>query len=100
DAAAIKRRYERATHGDENVSRQFVGIVLAIHRDLELPRDRLPAVEHVAQRLGAGCDRFRMAREQVEEALFPRQQSMKPAQHVVDGLVRPWFRSLLAEKRA
>jgi hypothetical protein len=56
--------------------------VLTIHHDLELPRDGFAAIEHVAQRFGAGRDRFRMAREQLKEALFPRQQCMKPAQHV------------------
>src|SRR5262245_29831744 len=81
DAAAVERGDEAAADRDQHFAGDIVGVVLAIYHHLVLARNGVAALQHVAQRLGAGGDGIGMAGEQIEEALVPRQQGMKPAHH-------------------
>ena len=58
---------KRAAHRDQDLARDVVGVVLAIHHDLVVRGDRIAALQHRPQRLGAGHHRVRMLIEQVEE---------------------------------
>src|SRR5712691_2980159 len=81
DIAAIERGDEGAADGDEHVPGDVVGVLLAVHDDLVIVRNRVAAVEHRTQGIGAGDHALGMLREQVEEALLPRQQCLKPFRH-------------------
>src|SRR6266567_2116046 len=77
----VHRRDEGAAYRDQHFAGDLVGLPLALHHDSAMRLDGFAAVEHGAQRLGAGTDEMRVPLEHVEEALFPRQQRVKPAQH-------------------
>ena len=81
DVAAVERRDEGAPDRDQHLAGDVVGVLLAIHDGLVVDRDGVAAFEHGAQRLGAGYDRIRMPGKEIEEALLPRQQRVKPSQH-------------------
>src|SRR6266567_3525943 len=81
DVDTIERRDEGAAYRDQHFAGDLVGLPLALHHDSAMRLDGFAAVEHGAQRLGAGTDEMRVPLEHVEEALFPRQQRVKPAQH-------------------
>ena len=81
DVAAVERRDEGAAHGEQRLAGDIIGGVLLPADFLTAGEIALPAVEHSAQRMGARDQRFRMALEQIEEALFARQQRLKPRQH-------------------
>src|SRR6185437_9029774 len=79
--AAVEWRDEGAAHRDQHVAGDVVGVLLAVHDGLIVALHRLAALQHGAQRLGAGQHGPRMACEHVEEALLLRHQGVKPAHH-------------------
>ncbi len=81
DIAAVERRDEGAAHRDQHLARDVVGVLLAVHDDLIIGLHCGTALQHGAQRVGAGHHGLRMTRKQVEKALFLRHQGVKPAHH-------------------
>src|SRR5712691_5638515 len=81
DAATVERRDEGAAYRDEHFAGDVVRVMLAIHHGLVVAGNGIAPVEQLAQRLGAGGDHVGMAGKEIEEALLPRQQGLKPAQH-------------------
>src|ERR1700674_4711450 len=88
DVDAIERRDEGPAYRDQHFAGGLVGVPLALHHDPAMLLDGLASLQHGAQRLGAGADGVRVPLEQIEEALFPRQQRVKPAQHSLPSPIR------------
>ena len=70
DVRPVEWRNERAPHRDRHLPRDLVGLVLALGNDAAIALDIVAALEHAAQRLGAGDYDRRVLREQREEPLL------------------------------
>src|SRR5215207_217728 len=81
DVAAVEWRDEAAANGDQDLARDVVRIMLAVHHGLTMMRHGLAALQHVAQRLGPGDEQVRLLGEKRKEAFLFRHQSPQPSHH-------------------
>jgi hypothetical protein len=78
DVAAIERRNEGASHGEQDVPRDHVRVVFIVLDFLTVFRRFLAAIEQRSQRMCARHNSDGVPVKEIEEALFFRHERLKP----------------------
>ena len=81
NVGAIEGSNEGAAHGGQDLARDFVSFGFVLENPFAIILGPFAVVEQLPQRLGTGDDDRGMPHEQVEKAVFPGHQRLKPAEH-------------------
>src|SRR5204862_7913680 len=81
DVAAVERCDESAADGVEHLPRQGIGLVFVLHDASATLVNTDAALEKIIQRSGTKAERDGVTVEQIDEAILPRHQRLKPPEH-------------------